>query len=108
MEQVDVWNVVVQVALIIVALFGGGHTVVEVVKRLKELLGTHGFWTQLLAATVSLVLGLATLIAEGAITQQTFALDNLSVWVLGIFFASQVVYSRLVDEGVIEQTRSSP
>lgn len=102
MTELDVWNVIVQVAIILVALFGGGNVVVEVVRRLKEALGTHGVWTQLLAAGVSFVLGLAGLIAEGALTPDEMGLENLSVWFLLIFVASQAIYRRLVDEGVVD------
>ncbi len=99
----NVWTLTVQVSIILVALFGGGRATVALVKRLKGWLGTNGVWTQVLAAAVSVVLGLAALIAEGRLSPDTVGVDNLSVWVLMIFAASQAIYRRLVDEGVIQQ-----
>lgn len=103
MEQVDIWTLIVQAAIILASLFGGGRATVELVKRLKSWLGTNGVWTQVVAAVVSIILALASLIAEGQLSPDTVRLDNLSVWALMIFAASQAIYRRLVDEGVIHQ-----
>lgn len=104
MQDVDIWTVVIQVAIILVTLFGGGTATVQLVRWLKQALGTHGIKTQVVAAIVSVTLGLAGLIVEGQIAPDTVGLENLSVWGLAIFFASQSIYRMLKDEGVIKST----
>lgn len=95
----ETFEVIREVAIVIVALFGGGASV-TLVQWIKQKVGTEGNQTVALAVVLSFILAVSGLIAEGALTPETIRLDNFSTWFLLIAGAQQVYFRKLKDEGV--------
>lgn len=90
-----VWEWILQIALIVVGLAGGGVGVVWLVNWLKAALRLEGSAAMAAAAVVSLVVALAELIAAGQIAPQAFEVSNLAALVLLVWVTSQEVYRRI-------------
>lgn len=97
MNSEMIWQVVYQVAVIVVALLAGGASV-ELVRWLKGALHTNGNQTLLLVMVVALLLTLATMVVEAAIAPGMVTLENFGVVVVAVVVASQARYRMIRDE----------
>jgi len=95
LQAIEWWELLVQIATILVAFFGGGKAAVPLVNGLKNLLGASGNAALLITVIVSVVLGIATLVVEGLITPDAFTIGNLSALVIAVYAASQKFYEEL-------------
>lgn len=91
------WNIVSQIAIVVIGLFGGAATV-PVIRWLKMKLNTDGGQTLALAAGFSVLLTLAAAIVEETITPGAITADNFGVLFLVLFAAGQARYRQLRDE----------
>ena len=97
MEGSELFVWVREFAVIIVGIFGGAATV-PLVRWLKDVLNTEGKTTLVLVAFVSAILAIAGMIADGAISPDVIRVENLSMLVMTIFVASQVIYNEVKDQ----------
>lgn len=97
MDSDVIWQVVYQVAVVVVALLAGGASV-ELVRWLKGALGTNGSQTLVLVMGVALLLTLATMVAEAAIAPGMVTLENFGTVMVAVVVASQARYRMLRDE----------
>lgn len=95
-----VWEYVYQIALIIVALIGGGPGLVWVVQRLKKAMNLSGTAAWVLSAAASVVAAIAFNIAEGSLTPDVFEPQNTFQIFSTIWLSSQVYYGMLRDREV--------
>ena len=86
-----------QVALILASLLAGGF-VVPVVNGLKGLLKANGWASWVITAVVSALLGAAVVVADGTITGETLAWENLALIFTTVFAAAEKVYRMLKDK----------
>ncbi len=93
-----------EVAVVLVALLGGG-AVVPVVNWLKETFRLQGYAAVALTVFISVLMGAAGLIAEGQLTPESVRLDNFSDWFLLVFLSSQVVFRMLQDRATARANR---
>jgi hypothetical protein len=91
------WNIMVQIAVVVVALLGGAATV-PVVKWMKNALNTSGWQTIALAAGVALILTMAVAVLDGVIAPGTVTEANFGAVFVTLFVAGQVRYRQLRDE----------
>lgn len=92
-----VWQILYQVAVIVVALLAGGASV-ELIRWLKKTLHTNGTQTLLLVMAVAVLLTIATMIVEAAVAPGMVTVQNFGLFVVAIFTASQARYRMLKDE----------
>lgn len=97
MTTEQVWQVVFQVAVILLALLAGGASV-DLIKWLKAKLNTNGDWTLVLVAIVAILITVATMIVEAVIVPGSITINNFGVVVVAIFAASQARYRMLKDQ----------
>lgn len=97
MTTEQVWQVVFQVAVILLALLAGGASV-DLIKWLKAKLNTNGDWTLVLVAAVAILITVATMIVEAVIVPGSITINNFGVVVVAIFAASQARYRMLKDQ----------
>lgn len=97
MNDAQWFDILVQIAAIVAAMFGGG-ALVPVVAWLKRISGASGFASIVLVATASLIMGTAELLVAGQIVPDQIAADNFGAVVIAIFAASQAVYRMLKDK----------
>jgi len=97
MTTEQIWQIVYQIAVIVVALLAGGAAV-DVIKWLKKKLRTSGEMTLVLVGVVAVVLTLAAMIVEAVIVPGAVTVENFGMVVVAIFAASQARYRMLVDE----------
>lgn len=95
METMSVWEPIIQVATIIVALIAGVGGTVPLVNWLKSVLNLSGRGAQLLAVGVSILFATATAIAQGFISPDTLTPENYATIILAVLTASQFEYSRI-------------
>ena len=88
------WPIVVEVAFILLQLFGGG-ALVYLQQAIRDRVELTPRGNQSLAVIFAAVYALLTLIVEGAITPESFNTENLSVTFLLVLSASQFEYNRL-------------
>jgi len=93
--NIDWFELLIQIATILVAFFGGGAALVPVVNWLKNILKLNGTLALLLTAVISFVMGTAVLFVEGQIAPDSFTIANLSTLVIIVFGASQKFYEQL-------------
>lgn len=91
------WNIILQLAVIVMALLGGAATV-PVIGWLKSRLGTTGGQTIALAVAVTALLTVAAAILDGSIAPGTIGPDNFGVVFVALFVAGQVRYRQLRDQ----------
>lgn len=92
-----IWQVIYQVAFVLVALLAGGAAV-GVIGWLKTLLRADGTGTLAIVALVSVVLTLATMVVEGFLLPGAITLENFGTIFVTVFVATQVRYRQLRDE----------
>lgn len=95
METMSVWEPVIQVAALIVALIAGVGGTVPVVNWIKSALDLSGRAAQLLAVGVSILFATATAIVQGLISPDALTPENYATIILAVITASQVEYSRI-------------
>jgi len=93
--NIDWFELLIQIATILVAFFGGGAALVPVVNWLKGILKLDGNLALLLVIVVSMVMGTAVMFAEGQITPDSFTVANLSTLTIAVYVASQKFYEQL-------------
>jgi hypothetical protein len=93
--NVDWFDILVQIATILIAFFGGGAALVPIVNQLKGALKLEGNAVLVLVVVISVIMGIAALLVEGQITPDSFTVSNLAALVVLIFTASQKFYDQL-------------
>jgi hypothetical protein len=88
------FEILVQLAQILVALLAGGM-VVPAVNWIKEKVSLQGWGAWALSAAVALLFGAATVLAEGQLTASDFAWDNIATIFAVVYAASQSIYAML-------------
>lgn len=97
MTNEQIYQLVYQIAFILVALLAGGASV-SVIKWLKGLLKTNGNGTLALVAAVALLVTVATMIVEYALVPGSVTLENFGTVMVAVIVASQMRYRMLLDE----------
>lgn len=97
MDSDMIWQIVYQVAVVVVALLAGGASV-ELIRWLKAVLKTNGGQTQILVMVVAVLLTLATMVAEAAIAPGMVTAENFGMIMVAVIMASQARYRMLKDE----------
>jgi hypothetical protein len=97
MTNEQIYQLVYQIAFILVALLAGGASV-NVIKWLKGLLKTSGNGTLALVAAVALLVTVATMIVEYALVPGAVTLENFGTVMVAVIVASQMRYRMLLDE----------
>lgn len=97
MNSEMIWQIVYQVAMVVVALLAGGASV-ELVRWLKGALKTNGNQTLVLVMVVAVLLTLATAVVESFIAPGMVTLENFGAVVVAVVVASQARYRMLRDE----------
>lgn len=90
----DWYNLLVQVAAIIISLIGGVSTV-PVINWVKGQLNLDGRWAQVLTAAVATIIAILTMVVQGALAPGTVTAENLSVVFTAVLVASQAEYARI-------------
>lgn len=96
METLTVWEPILQVATIVVALIVGAGGTVPLVNWLKSVLNLSGRSAQLLAVGVSILFATATAIVQGFINPDMLTPENYATIILAVVTASQVEYNRII------------
>lgn len=97
MTTEQIWDIVYQVAVIVISLLAGGASV-ELVRWLKGLFNTNSNQTLVVVGVVAVVLTIATMIVEYALVPGSVTVANFGTVFITIFTASQVRYRMLKDE----------
>jgi hypothetical protein len=89
----EAWIGVQQIAIILVAIAGGG-LLVPVIDYVKDAAGADGNWARIITLVFSLIVGLSMAIVDGIITgdMDIGQLSGVVLWVLG---SSQYWYGKL-------------
>ncbi len=90
----DTFQVLVEVSVFILALFGGTKTV-SLIQTIKERLSLSPWASRFLTVIVSVILGIAGAVASGAITADQFTAERAVQLVLAVLMATQAEYARL-------------
>jgi hypothetical protein len=91
------WQIIYQLAVIVVALLAGGAAV-EVIDWLKRALGLEGNGALAVTALVAVLLTLATMVVEHVLTPGAVGVDNFGAVFVTIFMASQVRFRMLREQ----------
>ncbi len=89
--SLDWYEILVQVAGILVAVIGG-FGAVPAVNWLKGLLNLQGNAALILTVLFAVVWGVAEMVVAGQITPDSFTLSNLAALVVAVFAVSQAKY----------------
>jgi hypothetical protein len=96
------WQMIVQVAGVIVAL-AGGILSVPLINGLKRLAGMNGRAAQAVTVAVAVLVAIATMIVSGAISPEPLTTEYIGSLISAVLVASQAEYNRLkgklADEG---------
>jgi hypothetical protein len=89
------WTWIMQIALMLVAIGGGGGVVYWLVGIIKERLGTDGWWTVALVGLLLVLMAVAGLVVDGQLSPDTMKPENVALLVGLIFSFSQFWYRQL-------------
>lgn len=92
------WPFVAQMAALTLSLIGGGATV-PVIRWLKDSLNLSGRWVYILIWAISLLLALAAVVVEGALTPGAINWESAGLIVTAVILGSQIEYRRIKDSG---------
>ena len=97
MTTEQIYQLIYQVAIIVVTLLAGGASV-EIIRLLKKQLKTNGAWTLALVWVVAILITIATMIVEYALVPGSVTVENFGTVAVTVVLASQMRYRMLVDE----------
>jgi hypothetical protein len=89
------WTWIMQIALMLVTIGGGGGVVYWLVGLIKEKLGTDGWWTVALVGVLSFLMAVAGLVVDGQLSPDSLQPDNVALLVGLVFYSSQFWYRQL-------------
>ena len=85
----DTWLWIMQVAVMLVTIGGGGGVVYWLVGLVKERFGTEGYVTVAVVVAMSVLMAVAGLVVDGQISAETLRPGNAAAIVVLVFTMSQ-------------------
>lgn len=95
--EINWFDILIQVAGILVALIGG-FGAVPTVNFLKKVMRLQGNAALVLSVLFAVVWGVAEMIVGGQITEGSFTIANLAALVVAVFAVSQAKYKMIAGE----------